>query len=100
LALEVVAPHSVFDLEVTNDQLDGLTAFEPASVMLLLIHRRRRAVSSAGACWILAMGNRLFLQGNCPDDGIFLQFIKVKFAILLKKFSGLRIFQGRLCTVQ
>jgi len=40
------------------------------------------------------MGNRLFLQGNSPHDGIFLQFIKAKFTVLLKQFSGLRIFQG------
>jgi len=35
-----------------------------------------------------------FLQGNTPHDRSFLQSIKAKFAILPKKFSGLRIFQS------
>jgi len=45
------------------------------------------------------MGNRSFLQGNRPYDCIFLPFIKAKFAKLLRKVSGLRIFQGRLKTI-
>jgi len=91
----MVATHSVFGLEVANDRLDSLAAFEPASVMLLLIRPRWRVGSSAGAGWILAMGNRRFLQGNSPHDRSLLQFIKAKSTTLIKKISGLRIFQGR-----
>jgi len=36
LALEVIAPHSMFSLEAANDRLDGLAVFEPASVMPLI----------------------------------------------------------------
>jgi len=50
--------------------------------------------SSAGACWILAMGNRSFLQGNRLHDRSFLQSIKAKSTTLLRKVSDLQIFQS------
>jgi len=57
----MVAPHSMFSLEVANDRLDSFTAFESVGI-LLLIHPQWHAGSSAGACWILAMGNRSFCK--------------------------------------
>ena len=32
MALEVIAPHSMFSLEVANDRLNSLAAFEPATL--------------------------------------------------------------------
>jgi len=87
----MVAPHSVFGFEVTDDQLDDLAAFKPTTVMLL-IHPRRRTGSSAGACWVLAIRNRWFLPGNSPHDRRFLQSIKAKSTALLNKVGGVANF--------
>jgi len=89
----MVAPHSMFSLEVANDRLDSFTAFESVGI-LLLIHPQWHAGSSAGACWILAMGNRSFLQGNSPYDRSFLQSIKAKSATLLIKSVDCEFFRA------